>query len=482
MNVTNKVLVVLVAILAIVFTIFAANRYQLAKDQDTKIANLEKDLQGARDSVASLKAEIYDASTSDAPQTLQGMGLDSQLKYVRGLQNGEDFRDCQNVETSVSEENSGANVSIVLNERYQLSSFRNNAFVYLFDSGLNFVADASEADATETESAGDESESADAPAGAGADAVATIARFSFLGAFKVIGTVENNRQVKLQSIGFMSDDELAALEQSKRSGHSLVAYVDSLPIDSPADVQSFAQFYPEFNDVLSAAGADDNRKFINQGLGMTFSAVSSKAAAKATDSDDEDAAASDEDAEEEVAAAPTTNPNGSVFALDDENRAPVDFQGALERMWIQRDKANVFQAKLKSGIALMTNVVANQFVLIGEQLDADALAKAENFGDWEDVYKAAQGKKSVDSYSEMLAKRKAELASMEKQRDLVKKLVAIAQDSVKELKNAQNAAIQYNAQFAKVVAELQFKALQKLEKEAAAQTAAADSNFSLNDI
>ena len=90
MNVWNKVLMALVAVVCIAFGALAANKYQLTKDNDTNIANLEKQIEDANAKIESLRREIY-GGTSDNATDWRDYGLDEQLKYVRGLQRGAAF-------------------------------------------------------------------------------------------------------------------------------------------------------------------------------------------------------------------------------------------------------------------------------------------------------------------------------------------------------------------------------------------------------
>ena len=414
MNVWNKVLMALIAIICVVFGVFAANKYKLTKEQEGNVAKLEAELAKVRDDIQQLRYDIY-GGPEKAAENWRELGLEGRLTYLRGLQNGEAFSNCQPVEARVDEEKGSSTIAFAVDPKSKTTAFRAGVVAFVFDSGAALVqkaaADASSDDASEVGSV-DDSDAA---------AVASANPYAFLGAFKVTGA--NDAQVNLESIGSSSVDELTALKESARSGRSWVVYADRLPIDSPADLAYFESENPERVKVLPATTAS----FVTRGL--TFADVESIGA------------------------------NGTIAA---ESRFPVDFQGALERGWFDRDEQNVINARNTMALETFTNIIADQYVAMGEQVkDEDVLA----FENWDDVYAAAVARKKVDSWQENIAKTKEALTRMEGYRDLVKKTLDAAEQGVADCRKAIDELIVKNAETAAKIAAAQFLALEKVEAE-----------------
>ena len=244
MNVWNRVLISLIAVICVVFGIFAAKKYTMTKSEETKIEESQKRLAQALAELETLKFEIYGGSMEKKVGDWIDYGLDEQLKYVRSLQRGETFINCQPVEARVQSDEGSSSLSFVVDEQYQTSSFRTGAMVYVFDSGKPFVSTGESSESGESD--GDESEVASAEvetADESGEVAASVKPFVFLGAYRVSGVAE--RQVKLDSIGVSTSSELDLITASKRSGDSWVVYVDNLPIDSPKDVARFTEQYTD---------------------------------------------------------------------------------------------------------------------------------------------------------------------------------------------------------------------------------------------
>ena len=411
MNVWNKVLMALVAIMCVVFGVFAANKYNYTKEQETNVKKLEADLAKVQDEIQQLRYEIYGGPDKVA-ENWRELGLEGRLSYLRGLQNGEAFSNCQPVEARVDEENGTSTVAFSVDPQSKTTAFRTGVVAFVFDSGSAVVQKAAPAEG------GDASESADV---ASDETVASANPYAFLGAFKVTGATD--AQVKLESIGTSSADELTALKESARSGRSWVVYADRLPIDSPSDV---AYFEREDSSRASALPAE-TATFVTRELTL---------------SDVEAIAAGDE--------------------LAAESRYPVDFQGSLEQSWFVRDEQNVIKARRIVARDTFTRIIADQFVAMGEEVkDEDVLA----FENWDDVYAAAVARKKVDSWRENIAKTKESLAQMEGFRDLVKKTLDAAEQGVADCQHAIDELIVKNGELALKIATAQFAALRKIESD-----------------
>ena len=411
----------LIAIMCVVFGVFAANKYNLTKEQEGNVAKLEAELAKVRDDIQQLRYDIYGGPEKVAANWRE-LGLEGRLTYLRGLQNGEAFSNCQPVEARVDEEKGSSTIAFAVDPQDKTTAFRAGVVAFVFDSGAAVVQKAASDSSSEGADASDSSDVASADAtDADAEAVASANPYAFLGAFKVTGA--NDAQVNLESIGSSSVEELTALKDSARSGRSWVVYADRLPIDSPADLAYFESENPERAKALPAATAS----FVTRGL--TFADVEALGS------------------------------NGQIAA---DSRFPVDFQGALERGWFDRDEQSVINARNTMALETFTNIIADQYVAMGEEVkDEDVLA----FENWDDVYAAAVARKKVDSWQENIAKTKEALTRMEGYRDLVKKTLDAAEQGVADCRQAIDDLIVKNAETAAKIAAAQFLALEKVEAE-----------------
>ena len=413
MNVWNKVLMVLVTILCIVWGILAANRVNFSKEQAQKLEKLEKDLADAQEAVQKLRYEIYGGL--ETANEWREMGLDAQLDYMLALQHGEAFTNCAPVEARVDTTTMTSTASFTIDANAKTTSFRTGAVAFVFDSGAAVKKTASAATGDEaTEDVSDLSESV-ADDSEGTATVVATAPYSFLGAFKVVGSTDT--QVNLTSIGVSSNAELQALQASARSGNSWVVYADRLPVDSPADV---ARIFEE--NASSLAGLDaKTQQFVSQ-----------------------------------------TYTIDDLEAANAESRMPVDFQGELEGQWAIREAGAVEQARKLHARETFTNIIADQWVAIGDKVvDEEILA----LDDWDDIYAAAQARKRVDSWREKIVKTESSLARMTGYRDLVKKTLDAANAGIAACEKAIADQIAANATLAAKIAQAQFLALEKIESE-----------------
>lgn len=463
MNVWNRVLISLIAVICVVFGIFAAKKYTMTKSEETKIEESQKRLAQALAELETLKFEIYGGSMEKKVGDWIDYGLDEQLKYVRSLQRGETFINCQPVEARVQSDEGSSSLSFVVDEQYQTSSFRTGAMVYVFDSGKPFVSTGESSESGESD--GDESEVASAEvetADESGEVAASVKPFVFLGAYRVSGVAE--RQVKLDSIGVSTSSELDLITASKRSGDSWVVYVDNLPIDSPKDVARFTEQYTD----IALGFSDENRVFMSKTFELSH--VESSAAVS---SEVEDGASEDEASE--VAVAPVELPE---LTADSEMRYPVDFQGRFERLWCGRDAANVYKAKAEVALKVLTSLIADQYVMMGGDVDTSALASDEG---WDETYAAAKGRLKSATLTDEIAARQKELATMENGRDLVKRLLDDAHNSINALQKAIADAVRKNAELASQISDAQFQALEKFEREEAQATASDSTKISQNE-
>ena len=193
----------------------------------------------------------------------------------------------------------------------------------------------------------------------------------------------------------------------------------------------------------------------------------------AVSSEVEDGASEDEASE--VAVAPVELPE---LTADSEMRYPVDFQGRFERLWCGRDAANVYKAKAEVALKVLTSLIADQYVMMGGDVDTSALASDEG---WDETYAAAKGRLKSATLTDEIAARQKELATMENGRDLVKRLLDDAHNSINALQKAIADAVRKNAELASQISDAQFQALEKFEREEAQATASDSTKISQNE-
>lgn len=418
MNVWNKVLYVLIAILCVVFTVFAANKYALTKTKEAEIAKQEQQIDDLKKEIAALQVAI-DGDPLKKAETWADLGVRAQLDRVRGLLRGDAFVNCLPVDATEVEIDKdpiaqtpimGSKITFTVPASYSLtafsdagdaaSSFRQGALAYVFDSGLAYVDESTE--------------SADVDAETAPEAATVAPRY--LGAFKFVGAA--NSQAVLESVDNLSAEELAAIQESRSSGRSWVVCLDRLPTDAPTNVAE-----------LIAADAE------------TFATL-------------------DETTKAYFEAA---NPSAQVFeALSTAADATtaVDYQGLLARQFATRDAENLLKSRRSLALTHLTYVLVDQLVAIGAEVDENmqALYTAEDFD-------AAVARKRVASYEEKQATLADALAKMEGYRDLAKSKLEEAQARVAECQAAVDATLAENARLATEIAQAQIALAENAEQK-----------------
>ncbi|MBQ2850627.1 MAG: hypothetical protein IJE77_09100 [Thermoguttaceae bacterium] len=417
MNVWNKVFYALIAVLCVGFTVLAANKYSLTKEWDAKLEAQNAKIAQLQDEIAALKIEI-DGDPMKKAETWVDLGVRAQLDRVRGLLRGDAFVNCLPIEATtfevdkdpISQESVlGAKISFAVPASYSLAAFadaddstatfRKGAVAYVFDSGLTYVDEAAktaEADAEATEAA--------------------AAEPRFLGAFKFVGAAD--AQAVLESVGNLTADELAAIQESQKSGRSWVVCVDRLPTDAPTNVAELIAA-----DAETFASLDETTKTFFE----------------------------------------TANPSAQVFenlATVADATTAVDYQGLLARQFEVRDAQTLLKARRSLALNDLTYVLVDQLVLIGGEVDeaTQALYSAEDFD-------AAVARKLVPSYEEQQTTLAAELEKMESYRDLAKSKLEEAQARVAECQAAIDATLAENARLATEIAQAQIALAKNAEQK-----------------
>ncbi|MDO5309486.1 MAG: hypothetical protein Q4G03_08340 [Planctomycetia bacterium] len=431
MNVWNKVLMALVTIMCVVFAIFAANKYNLTKEREQALEKLRNDVLAAQNDVEALKYEIY-GDPNKTYTTWRDGGLDTQLKHLRALQNGEFFANCKPVEARMDD--AIPTVSFTVDQNYQISPFRAKTLVYLFDSGKPVKgAKGTDGDAqtaapvdAEEDELGDEDQTVAAP-------------YRFLGVYQVGGVTA--MQVKLTVIGNPSEAEQQAVTESARNKNAWVAVVDRLPIDSPADIADIVENIPAIADSF----ADEARNYFVLGSYEPYDVVGG------------DGALIDDDE--------LTDSHAGL-------RWGVNYQGLFDMRWFARDceRANIERAKL--AVSNLTKVIADQYAMLGEDpTDQDVL----DLEDWDLAYAAAKkNQASLKSYKALKEDADQQLATMLDYCDVVKDALAQAQEGVKACEDAIEQLTNENVEKSAAIATLQREAMRRLEAKNARETEEGD--------
>lgn len=418
MNVWNKVLYVLIAILCVVFTVFAANKYALTKAKEAEIAKQEQQIDDLKKEIAALQVAI-DGDPLKKAETWADLGVRAQLDRVRGLLRGDAFVNCLPVDATEVEIDKdpiaqtpimGSKITFTVPASYSLtafsdagdaaSSFRQGALAYVFDSGLAYVDEAAE--------------NADVDAETASEAATVAPRY--LGAFKFVGAA--NSQAVLESVDNLTAEELATIQESRSSGRSWIVCLDRLPTDAPTNVAELIAA-----DAETFASLDETTKTYFE----------------------------------------TANPSAQVFetlATAADATTAVDYQGLLARQFATRDAENLLKSRRSLALTHLTYVLVDQLVAIGAEVDENmqALYTAEDFD-------AAVARKRAASYEEKQATLAAALAKMEGYRDLAKSKLEEAQARVAECQAAVDATLAENVRLAAEIAQAQIALAENAEQK-----------------
>ncbi len=428
MNVWNKVFYALIAVLCVGFTVLAANKYSLTKEWDAKIEAQNAKIAQLQDEIAALQIAL-DGNPLKAAETWDELGLRVQLDRIDALFRGDVFFNCAPLEALTFEVDKdpisqepilGAKISFTVPETYGLGgfadgadAFRQGSVAYVFDSGFAVGAEATEdADAETAEVAAGEPR--------------------YLGAFKFVGAAAT--QANLESVGILTEEELAAIQESQRGGRSWIVCVDRLPMNAAAP------------DVAALIEADP----------ATFAELP----------------------EETKTYFQTAKAKAHISELFPEICAPsqfVDYQGVLAAQQATREAENLLQARRSLALNDLTYVLVDQLVMIGAEVDeaTQALYAAEDFD-------AAVARKLVPSHAERQATLAAELEKMEGYRDLAKSKLEEAQARVAECQAAVDATVAENVRLAAEIAQAQIALAENAKQKS--ETGATTTAFALSGI
>ena len=174
-----------------------------------------------------------------------------------------------------------------------------------------------------------------------------------------------------------------------------------------------------------------------------------------------------------------------LFAQNADARVPVAYQSRLERQWSTRNAQNVMVARNTLALADLDNVIAEQFVLMGDKpsegLETDyeaLLAATSGFEGFDAAYDAAKARKRVSSYFEQIDATRADLAKMNADVKLVEGLLAEAEQNNEDCQAAIDDVIAENSKLASEIARVMFAVSEKLESRST--TASVDNSAILN--
>lgn len=417
MNVWNKVLYALIAVLCVGFTVLAANKYSLSKKWDAKLDAQAATLAQLQDDIAALKIAI-DGDPLKKAETWADLGVRAQLDRVRRLLRGDAFVNCQPLAAKEIEVRKdpftqapvlGVELEFAIPASYTLaafanegdavSSFRTNAIAYVFDSGKAYYA-------ADDETVDDEVQTAEETAEPG----------RYLGAFQFVGAAST--QATLVSLDNLTEEELATIQESKNSGHSWIVCVDRLPMDAPANVAELIAA-----DAETFASLDETTKTYFE----------------------------------------TANPAAQVFeelAEAADTTTFVDYQDLLARQLATRDAENLRKIRNEIALAGLSGVIVNQRVAIGDKGDEamQALYAAED-------YEAAVQAKRVASYAEKQETLDVALAKMTDYYKLAEEKLNEAKERVAECQAAVDATLAENARLASEIAQAQIALAENAEQK-----------------
>ncbi|MDO5567547.1 MAG: hypothetical protein Q4G59_12875, partial [Planctomycetia bacterium] len=360
-----------------------------------------------RAEVAVLEKEIFgDPKVKDT--AWDKLSLVAQRQYLRSLLNTFVFVNCE-PKTFSPNTDGKIETSFILPPQYSEKGLFRSGLIYVFDSGLpKTVAPAAGAPGA-----------APAPA-ANTKAASAGGSARFLGVFQ-INQINANRQIVVNSVVAMTEDERRQIDRSMKSGNSWIVYPDRPPIDSPDDIAGWLSKSPELLSLLSEADS----KYFEKKL---FSSVDFIALA-----------------------------TGAEVQDTEEKRLPVDFSCLLERSYTARDDYNTIIARKQTALADINIIVADQLVSLGTEL-TDAVKPTVDMN----VYENARRANKVKTFSQQKSDLTVALADMVKQRDLVEQRLKLTQSYLAKMTEKIDSLIKRNSELAMNIANSQFAAAKKI--------------------
>ena len=485
MCVYNKVLLSLIALVTIVFFILGANRYQLGKEWEEKIAKQAKQIEDLQNQVTKLHGEIYSDSAAvanDMPWPQRPLKL--RLDTVRAHHGGALWAHCtpQTMPQLIDRQ---VRLSFTLGTSDRPRMFgetllQQDAKFYVFDSGAAGNA------GNESGGAGDE-EGDGAEFAGGQQAV-------FLGTF--VCDAGNNapydpetKELSVVSIGTFSETEVDSIAASVQAGHEWFVYVGDLPADDPALLAGLLT-EPAFADAV-AAFPEDLLQYMAKGAGSADDLLSAAAAgdgaddgfADDTDADDESAAdesaivdADDTDDTDDTASVAAGKSNASVEGV----RYPRDYAQMLLARSGKRDELNLTVQRYRTALDDLGSVICDQFAIVGlDKLPEDFLEQINS--DPEQVAffntKFAEAVKRNPATPEMKTQATVliRLNATQKERDLVKGKVDEAAKIVEQLQARIDTLLVENDALAAKISRALFTSVDSITQEADRVTEASPS-------
>ena len=439
MSIWNKVLLVLIFLTAVVYALLVSNRFRLEKQWGEKIAGLEKNLQDQTDAVARLRLEIDgDALKTIDPQAAlawNDLGLRSKLARLKARVRGRLWTDCH-PPRSPQRENGRVQMSFCIapnDKPRQIADVHlsQNTPVYLFDSGTPYVDPAAQSTAAQNPASQN-------PADAAGE-VKPSQPMEFLGIFNVDSINEEAAEINISSVGTVTDAELQRLERSVSGGNSWVVCGDRLPVDSPDDIA----FWLGADTALAEALPENLRTHLLL-PGMSVAEI--------------------------------ILPTGEVSAATDGKRYPRDYEELLASRLTLRDELTLCVNRRKAIQSELESVIRTQFAAIGvDAVPQEALDKIgptpEDAQAFADSFAGAKAAYKLETLIAQKNRCTSLRESMQNQRDLVKKRLDLAVESVAGLQARIDTLLKTNCDLAVKIAKSQFEAADRIIEQSENVTA-----------
>lgn len=489
----NWVTIVLIVLTGIFYFVLLSNRFSLGRDREEKIAKQEKQIEDKTKEIEKIRTEIFGVPLKSGEEwAWSRMGLVAKSDKLDSLVPGKVWTICQPGKFS------GVNSGPVLDLEFTVYPTEGGArtsdsakvgekdLVYIFDKGIpfpnesdpNVPAEPSEEAAepakflgifTVTEISG--APGAPASESEGEAAAASIGPYTY----------------KVKTIGVVPIEQRELIAESVNANHAWIVYEGLLPIDSPTDLSVWLEEYPD--SPFSKSLSDEKREFFKKTTYGTAADLEEFDAALAEAKDDRSLHAFAEP------------PEGK--------RYPDRYDTKILREYFLRDKLIVLTSRGEASKEDLDQVIGDQLVMLGcgavpgtEAWDTDP-SLIETFNGLDEEGRAEFEEKSAalrEAYEKIGGEGLAHIASllptaqngfqsqtffdqkqsaivkrsaMRTQRDIVKRRLDIANETVAQVEARIEQLTGENARLGRSIAEAQFEAADAAAARAAAATAQA---------
>ena len=492
----NWVTIVLLILTGIFYFVLLSNRFSLGRDREEKIAKQEKQIEDKTREIEKIRQDIFGVPLKSGEEwEWNRMGLVAKSDKLDSLVPGKVWTICQPGQFSGID--SGPELELHFTVYPAEGGARTSEsvkvgekdLVYIFDKGIPFPGEPADPNA--------------APPAEPSEAAPESAKF--LGIFTVTGIKEpaaapaaesegesavpaaGPYEYTVKSIGVVPREQREQIAESVSADHAWIVCEGVLPIDSPTDISVWLREYPE--SPFSKSLSDEARAFFEKTTYGTAADLEEFNAALTEAKDDRSL---------------------QMFAEPPEGkRYPDRYDTQILREYFLRDKLIILTARGESSKEDLDQVISDQLTMLGcaavpgteawetdpglietfNGLDEDGRAEFEEksaalceaykkIGDEglahiASLLPSAQNGFRSQTFFDQKQNALVKRSTMRTQRDIVKRRLDIANETVARVEARIGQLTAENARLGRSIAEAQFEAADAAAARAAAATAQA---------